>query len=54
MATIETQTYPMYNYSTSKIVVALRDGSVVIDGGTRDQPAMYPFTLSELQQIASS
>lgn len=54
MATIETQTYPMYNYSTSKIIVALRDGSVVIDGGTRDQPAMYPFTLSELQQIASS
>lgn len=54
MATIETQTYPLYNYSTSKIIVALRDGSVVIDGGTRDRPAVYPFTMSELQQIASS
>ncbi len=54
MQTIETPTYPLYNYTTSKIVVALRDGSVVIDGGTRDQPAVYPFTLMELQQIASS
>lgn len=54
MQTIETPTYPLYNYSTSKIIVALRDGSVVVEGGTRDQPGVYPFTLMELQQIASS
>lgn len=54
MQTIETPTYPLYNYSTSKIIVALRDGSVVVEGGTRDQPGVYPFTLMELQQIANS
>lgn len=53
MATIETKTYPMYNYGTSKIIVALRDGSVVVEGGTRDCPTAYPFTMSELQQIAN-
>lgn len=53
MATIETKTYPMYNYGTSKIIIALRDGSVVVEGGTRDCPTAYPFTLSELQQIAN-
>lgn len=53
MATIETKTYPMYNHATSKIIIALRDGSVVVEGGTRDNPTAYPFTLSELQQIAN-
>ena len=54
MQTIETPTYPLYNYSTSKIIVVLRNGSIPIESGTRDQPAAYPFTMSELQQIASS
>ena len=53
MATIETKTYPMYNHGTSKIIVGLRDGSVVVEGGTRDCPTAYPFTMSELQQIAN-
>lgn len=54
MATIETQTYPLYNYSTSKIIVALRDGSIVVESGTRDRPAVCLLTMSELQQVASS
>lgn len=54
MQTIETPTYPLYNYSTSKIIVVLRNGSIPIESGTRDQPAAYPFTMSELQQIASN
>lgn len=54
MATIETKTYPMCNYNTSAIIVVLRDTSVTMGGGRRDNPFVYPFTMAELQQIANA
>lgn len=48
---IEEKTYLLCNYSSSKIVVALRDSSVVIEGGHIDSPTTYPFTAGELQLI---
>lgn len=54
MATIETKTYPMCNYNTSGIIIVLRDTSIPMGGGRRDNPFVYPFTMAELQQIANS
>ena len=51
---IETETFNMCNYSTSRLVIVLRDESIVIEPGRRDKPSVYPFTMNELQQIANT
>lgn len=51
---IETETFNMCNYSTSRIVVGLRDRALVVEPGRRDKPSYYPFTMNELQQIANT
>lgn len=48
---IEEKTYLLCNYSSSKVVVALRDSSIVIEGGNINCPTTYPFTAGELQLI---
>ena len=44
----------MCNYNTSPLIVVLRDSSIPMGGGRRDNPFVYPFTMMELQQIANS
>lgn len=51
---IEEKTYPMCNYNTSKLIVGLRDRAEIMDGGRRDEPTVFPFTMNELQQINSN
>ena len=52
MAAIEEKTYLLCNYTPSKVSIAMRDGSsILMDGGTYDDPSTYPFTLSEIQHI---
>lgn len=48
---IEEKTYLLFNHSPSKVVVGLRDNTVVIDGASDGVPSSFPFTLSELQYI---
>lgn len=48
---IEEKTYLMCNYSTSPLIVSMRENSVFLEGGRRDAPITYPFTMRELVEI---
>lgn len=48
---LEEKTYLLFNNSPSKVIVGLRDNTVVIDGASDGVPSSFPFTMSELQYI---
>lgn len=54
MALNRQKTYMILNYNSSPLSLLTKDRSYLLEGGTREQPAVLPLTLDEINTVNSN